>query len=66
MKGSKRGGEEGGGKIRVKRRGVGGLGGQRGAGEFKGEVYFGGEENLIFSLLQGLSGKGPLLVAYYY
>ena len=27
-------------KIRVKRRGVGGLGGQRGAGEFKGEEYF--------------------------
>ena len=33
-------GEEGEGKIRVKRRGVGGLGGQRGAGEFKGKVNF--------------------------
>lgn len=32
--------EEGEGKIRVKRRGVGGLGGQRGAGEFKGKVNF--------------------------
>ena len=31
--------EDGEGKIRVKRRGVGGLGGQRGAGEFKGKVY---------------------------
>ena len=51
-------------KIRVKRRGVGGLGGQKGGYAFKGETNF--VLNMIFILHQGLSGRDLLLAVFFF
>ena len=54
--------EEGEVKIRVKRRGVGGLGGQKGGYAFKGETNF--VSKILFILHQGLSGRDLLLAVF--
>ena len=56
--------EEGEVKIRVKRRGVGGLGGQKGGYEFKGETNF--VWKILFILDQGLSGRDLLLAVFFF
>ena len=56
--------EEGEVKIRVKRRGVGGLGGQKGGYAFKGETNF--VSKILFILYQGLSGRDLLLAVFFF
>ena len=56
--------EEGEVKIRVKRRGVGGLGGQKGGYAFKGETNF--VSKILFILHQGLSGRDLLLAVFFF
>ena len=51
-------------KIRVKRRGVGGLGGQKGGYAFKGETNF--ASKILFNLYQGLSGRDLLLAVSFF
>ena len=51
-------------KIRVKRRGVGGLGGQKGGYAFKGETNF--VSKILFILHQGLSGRDLLLAVFFF
>ena len=51
-------------KIRVKRRGVGGLGGQKGGYAFKGETNF--VLKMILILHQGLSGRDLLLAVFFF
>ena len=56
--------EEGEVKIRVKRRGVGGLGGQKGGYAFKGETNF--VSKILFILHKGLSGRDLLLAVFFF
>ena len=51
-------------KIRVKRRGVGGLGGQKGGYAFKGETNF--VSKILFIPHQGLNGRDLLLAVFFF